>query len=176
MSDGYGIESSGAISVDDLGDDPRLDVEAQLLCALVWAPPADAKWVIATVTAIDFDRPVYVTLFDQIAQLVESGQPHDPAHVSQALSREGLTAGHKGNVLAAALADITTLGSGGEIRHHVNAVLTQAYRRAFHQLGTSMIDAATELAERDLFPNLVAHGVRLRSATQRLEEFRGMPL
>ncbi|WP_219925038.1 hypothetical protein, partial [Halomonas sp. ND22Bw] len=38
------------ISSDDMDYDPRLDVEAQLLCALLWAQPTEARRVVGTVT------------------------------------------------------------------------------------------------------------------------------
>ncbi|MGH6634493.1 MAG: DnaB-like helicase N-terminal domain-containing protein, partial [Sphingopyxis sp.] len=162
-----------SISADDMDYDPRLDVEAQLLCALLWAQPAEARRVTALITAADFDRPTYAALFDQIAELVAAGKPHDSAHVALMLSREGRTAGHKGKQLTTALADVTTLGATGGAEHYVDAVITQAYRRGFHLSAQSLAEAAQRLPERDLFEHMCAHGRHLREATERLTKIRG---
>ncbi|REK78079.1 DNA helicase [Rhodococcus erythropolis] len=166
-------EPQDAISVDDMDDDPRLDVEAQLLCALLWAPAAEARSVTDTLTGTDFARPVYAALFVQIAALVGAGKPHDSAHVALTLSREGLTAGHHGKQLTTALADVTTLGVAGGVEHYVDAVLTQAYRRGFHAAAQSLAEAAKYLPERDLYEHMCVQGRQLRAATERLTAIRG---
>lgn len=167
------LDPTDAISVDDMDDDPRLDVEAQLLCALLWAQPAEARRVVDTLTGADFVRPVYAALFEQIAGLVAAGKPHDSAHVALTLSREGLTAGHKGKQLTTALTDVTTLGVSGGVEHYVDAVITQAYRRGFHAAAQSLAEAAERLPERDLYEHMCAQGRQLRAATERLTKIRG---
>ena len=161
------------ISSDDMDYDPRLDVEAQLLCALLWAQPAEARRVAGTVTASDFDRPVYASLYEKIAELVNAGKPHDAAQLAIALGKEGMTAGHKGKQLTTALADITTLGATANVEHYVDSVITQAYRRAFHLAARAMTEAAEQLPERDLYEHMCAHGRQLRAATERLTAIRG---
>lgn len=161
------------ISADDMDYGARLDIEAQLLCALLWAQPVEAQRVIVLITAADFDRPIYGALFSQIAELVVAGKPHDSAHVALMLSREGLTAGHQGKLLTTALAEVTTLGVTGGPEHYVDAVITQAYRRGFHVAAQSLVEAAERLPERDLYEHMCAHGRRLREATERLTKIRG---
>ncbi|KAF0956863.1 DnaB-like helicase N-terminal domain-containing protein [Rhodococcus sp. T7] len=173
MSTALAADPHEAISADDMDYDPRLDVEAQLLCALLWAQPAEARRVTALITAADFDRPTYGQLYGQIAALVAAGKPHDSAHVALMLSREGRTAGHKGKQLTTALADVTTLGATGGAEHYADAVITQAYRRGFHLAAQSLAEAAERLPERDLFEHMCAHGRRLREATERLTKIRG---
>jgi len=46
------------VDVDDLVDDPRTDVEALALGALLWAPAAEARRVTAVLTGADFARPI----------------------------------------------------------------------------------------------------------------------
>ncbi len=167
------LDPHDAISADDMDDDPRLDVEAQLLCALLWAQPNEARRVVETITAEDFERPVYAALYEQITTLVAAGKPHDSAYVAMTLSREGLTAGHHGKQLTTALADVTTLGAAGEVEHYIDAVLTQAYRRGFHAAAQSLMEAAERLPERDLYEHMCTHGRQLREATERLTKIRG---
>ncbi|NMD64242.1 DNA helicase [Nocardia globerula] len=167
------LDPHDAISADDMDDDPRLDVEAQLLCALLWAQPNEARRVVETINSEDFERPVYATLYEQITTLVAAGKPHDSAYVAMTLSREGLTAGHHGKQLTTALADVTTLGAAGEVEHYIDAVLTQAYRRGFHAAAQSLMEAAERLPDRDLYEHMCTHGRQLREATERLTEIRG---
>ncbi|MFD4785085.1 hypothetical protein ACFWNH_29110 [Rhodococcus qingshengii] len=43
-----------------------LDVEAQLLCSLLWAPAETAKRAVTALTSADFYRPVNAALFTAI--------------------------------------------------------------------------------------------------------------
>ena len=76
-----------------------LDVEAQLLCSLLWAPAESAKRAVAALTSADFYRPVNAALFTAISELVEAGKPHNSAHVFTTLQQEGRTSGHLGKQL-----------------------------------------------------------------------------
>ena len=87
-----------------------LDVEAQLLCSLLWAPAESAKRAVAALTSADFYRPVNAALFTAIEELVTAGKPHNSAHVFTTLQQEGRTSGHLGKQLTTALTDITTIG------------------------------------------------------------------
>ncbi|MFH5228211.1 hypothetical protein [Antrihabitans spumae] len=52
-------EFDAALDSDDVNYTPQLDVEAQTLCALLWASPEVARSVVDVLTAGDFYRPVY---------------------------------------------------------------------------------------------------------------------
>ena len=89
---------------DDLTDEideysTALDVEAQLLCSLLWAPAESANRAVAALTSADFYRPVNAALFTAIEELVTSGKPHNSAHVFTTLQQEGRTSGHLGKQL-----------------------------------------------------------------------------
>src|SRR3546814_18400209 len=58
-----------------------MDVEAQLLCSLLWAPADRAAGATAALTRPDFYRPVLAALFTVILDLVHAGQPHNRPYV-----------------------------------------------------------------------------------------------
>ncbi|KZL31393.1 DNA helicase [Rhodococcus qingshengii] len=150
-----------------------LDVEAQLLCSLLWAPAQSAKRTVATLTSADFYRPVHAELFAVIADLVSAGKPHNSAHVFTTLQQEGRTSGHLGKQLTKALTDITTIGvPSAELEDNIAAVLTQAYRRGFFDAARSLAQAAEELPEDQLFEHLLSIGRERRAASQRLAAIR----
>jgi replicative DNA helicase len=153
----------------DLLDDPRTDVEALCLSALLWTTSADALRVIGVLGAHDFDRPVYGSLFGVIATQVQAGKPHDPACISAALAEGGHTAGHRGVQLTRALSEVTAAGGVPQAApHYALAVASAAYRRGFHTAAASMTQAAAELAQDMLFDHLLSIGREQRAATERL--------
>ena len=150
-----------------------LDVEAQLLCSLLWAPAESAKRAVAALTSADFYRPVNAALFTAISELVEASKPHNSAHVFTTLQQEGRTSGHLGKQLTTALTDITTIGvPSAELEHNIAAVLTQAYRRGFREAARSLAQAAEELPEDQLFEHLLSIGRERRTAYERLNTIR----
>ncbi|MBX9152233.1 DNA helicase [Rhodococcus qingshengii] len=150
-----------------------MDVEAQLLCSLLWAPADRAAGAIAAMTRADFYRPVHAELFTAIADLVTAGKPHNGAYVLSTLQQAGRTAGQRGKQLTTALTDITTIGiPSGELEHYVGAVLTQAYRRGFRAAAQSLAQAADELPEDQLFEHLLSIGRERRTAYERLNTIR----
>lgn len=155
--------------------DPRVSVEAQLLCSLLWVGTGspESRRVVDTLTATDFYRPVHAELFTVIADLVVAGRPHDSAAVFTTLQKEGRVGGHLGKQLTKALADITTVGvPAGAIEHYLDAVLTQAYRRGFRAAAQSLTEAAETLPEDQLFEHLLTIGRERRAATNRLRRIR----
>ena len=149
-----------------------LDVEAQLLCSLLWAPAESAKRAVTALTSADFYRPVNAALFTAIEELVTSGKPHNSAHVFTTLQQEGRTSGHLGKQLTKALTDITTGVPSADLEHNIAAVLTQAYRRGFREAARSLAQAAEELPEDQLFEHLLSIGRERRAASQRLAAIR----
>ncbi|MEU2229086.1 DnaB-like helicase N-terminal domain-containing protein [Streptomyces sp. NPDC018347] len=150
-----------------------LDVEAQLLCSLLWAPAESAKRAVAALTSADFYRPVNAALFTAISELALAGKPHNSAHVFTTLQQEGRTSGHLGKQLTKALTDISTIGvPSAELEHKIAAVLTQAYRRGFREAARSLAQAAEELPEDQLFEHLLGIGRERRAASQRLAAIR----
>ncbi len=85
-------EPGDEISADDLTDDPREDVEALCLCALLWTTPDTAARIVDTLTTADFYRPIYAELYDVIATLVRSGAPTRPRWWRSSSSRTAASA------------------------------------------------------------------------------------
>ncbi|OXM18382.1 DNA helicase [Rhodococcus erythropolis] len=150
-----------------------MDVEAQLLCSLLWAPADRATSVTAALTHADFYRPILAELFTVIADLVTAGKPHNGAYVLSALQQAGRAGGQSGKQLTTVLTDITTIGiPSGELEHYVGAVLSQAYRRGFRDAAQSLTQAAVELPEDQLFEHLLSIGRERRAAFERLNTIR----
>lgn len=157
--------------------EPATDPEALLLCALMWTHltgglPTETRRIAAILTADDFDDLAYGRLFAVIAHQIESELPYDPATIGDALLRSGAV-GAKDAPLRRRLNGVITAGSDGfTATHYAEIVLSQAYRRSFHVAGTSIVHAAEELPEEDLFAHMVEHGRRQRAAYERLNQFR----
>ena len=135
---------------------PQLDVEALLLSAMLYSRDNQALTSIASHLSRDhFNNPHYGRLFDAISELVEAGKPHDPASVRGALIKRG---GEQQTVLET-LVMATTLGANDlEVKHFAAEVSSQAYRRSYHALATSIEHAASAAPEAQLFDILVEHG------------------
>ncbi|NKR30227.1 DNA helicase [Rhodococcus hoagii] len=170
-------EPTDEIRADDLAEDPREDIEALCLCALLWAPSDTAARIAAVLEPADFYRPIYTELYTVIADLVRAGVPHGTAMVAAKLEQDGRLGGHTGQRLTKALTDITLVGADGiSAGHYTHAVITRAYRRGFHDAARSLAEAAQELPEDQLFEHMVALGRERRAATRRLETIRNNPL
>jgi len=105
------VDGDEPIEVGDLLDDPRTDVEALCLCALLWSPTDTASDVSDLVRSTDFERGVYGELFEVITAQVRSGAPHDPASIASRLTQSGRTGGHRGAQLTRALSSVTIAGA-----------------------------------------------------------------
>ncbi len=93
------------VDADDLVDDPRTDIEALCLGAVLRSAPADARRITRMLTAADFARPTYAELFVVIgAHVISAGIPHDPASIGAALSEAGKPA------------ERCTAGTAGQLR------------------------------------------------------------
>ncbi len=126
------------VDADDLLDDPRTDIEALCLGALLWSPAPAAQRVTDMLDPIDFDRPVYAELFTVITGQVTAGVPHDPASIAAALTRAGTSAGHHGAQLRHALTQATLSGAPAEtVEHYARTVISAAYRRSYHVAAAS---------------------------------------
>lgn len=150
------------------------DVEAQMLCSLLWAPPGPQVARATTdLTAADFYQPVHAALFDVISALVAAGEPHTGAYVLTTLQRDGRTSGHLGKQLVTVLTQLMTIGVPSDaLEHYVAAVLTQAYRRGFRTAAKSLVHAAESLPEDQLYEHMCTIGRERRAAFQRLETIR----
>ncbi len=157
------------IEVGDLLDDPRTDVEALCLCALLWSATDVAGHVSDLLCSTDFDRGVYGELFEVITAQVRTRAPHDPASIAATLTQSGRTGGHRGAQLTRALSSVTVAGAVPEtVGHYATAVLSAAYRRSFHRAARSMAAAAEQLPQDLLFDHLLSIGKAQRDATERL--------
>lgn len=155
------------------GLDPRTDPESLTLCALMWSTDtAAAARVTGALVPADFAEPAYAELFTVIAELVTSGQPHDPASIAAVLHRAG--GGQKDAPLRRALADVVTADTTGSSAavHYADIVLSQSYRRSFHITGQRLIQAAEQGPEDELFDYMVQLGTMQRAAWKRLNTFR----
>lgn len=156
-----------------LVEDPRTDVEALCLCALLWAPRPAAAAVTRLLTGTDFHDPTHGDLFTVIATHVDSGRPHDPASIAATLTDTGQAAGHHGAQLTRALTRATSAGATPEAAgHYALAVATAGYRRGFHAAATALTQASEQLPTDDLFDHLLALGRERRTATTRLHQLR----
>jgi len=157
------------IEVGDLLDDPRTDVEALCLCALLWSPTDIAGQVSDLLNGTDFDRVVYGELFEVITAQVQTGAPHDPGSIASRLTQSGRAGGHRGAQLTRALSEATIAGAApSAVGHYIVAVLSAAYRRSFHLAAQSMAQAAEQLPQDQLFEHLLSIGKAQRAATERL--------
>ena len=105
------VDAEEPIEGGDLLEDPRTDVEALCLCALLWSPTDTASDVSDLLRSTDFDRGVYGELFEVITAQVRSGAPHDPASIAATLTQSGRTGGHRGAQLTRALSSVTIAGA-----------------------------------------------------------------
>ena len=161
------------VDVDDLVDDPRTDIEALALGALLWAPAAEARRVTGVLTGADFARPMYAELYEAITAQVDADVPHDPASTAAYLTQVGKAAGHRGALLHRALTQATLSGAAAEFAgHYARAVIGAAYRRSYYAAAASLAQAAAELPEHELFEHLVSIGRAQRAASQRLSAVR----
>ncbi|QSE72254.1 MULTISPECIES: DnaB-like helicase N-terminal domain-containing protein [Rhodococcus] len=159
---------------------PDADTETLLLCALLFATRAAAADIVDLLTTDDFHQPLHAELFDAIAALMNTGQPHDPAMVLAHLERHGRLAGHHGRRLAYALTTATTAGADPTASpYYAHAVISAAYRRSFRTAGATITEAAETLPEAaetlpeaDLFDHMVAIGRVQRAAARRLDRVR----
>ena len=148
---------------------PQLDVEALLLSAMLYSRDKQALCSIATHLSVDhFNNPHYGRLFGTISELVDAGKPHDPASVRGALIKRG---GEQQTVLET-LVMATTLGANDlEVKHFASEVSSQAYRRSYHALATSIEHAASAAPEAQLFDILVEHGRAQRALWNQHQSF-----
>jgi len=163
------VDAEEPIEVGDLLEDPRTDVEALCLCALLWSSTDTASDVSDLLRSTDFDRGVYGELFEVITAQVRSGAPHDPASIAATLTQSGRTGGHRGAQLTRALSSVTIAGAVPEtVGHYAAAVLSAGYRRGFHLAAMALAEAAEQLSQDQLFDHLLSIGRAQRAATERL--------
>ena len=159
-------EFDAALDSDDLNYTPQLDVEAQTLCALLWASPEVARTVVDVLTASDFYRPVYGELFTVIARLVTEARPHSSVLVLSELQRGGKVSGQ----LSRALTEVTLADAREhEISHYARAVLAQSYRRGYATAAATLAQLAGEAGEDELFEQMCVLGRERRDAKARLD-------
>ncbi len=127
------VDVEEPIEVGDLLDDPRTDVEALCLCALLWSATDTARQVSDLLRRTDFDRALYGELFDVITAQVRSGVSRDPASIAATLIQTGRAGGHRGTQLTRALSEATIAGAAPTaVGHYAVAALSAAYRRGFY--------------------------------------------
>lgn len=71
--------------------DDRLNPEAQLLCALLWADqgaPAVA-FISQEMRSSDFYDPTYGTIFTMICDAIREGMPHDATAINVRMAAKG---------------------------------------------------------------------------------------
>lgn len=161
-----GAHVDAATTAVDLLDEPHLDPEAQVLCALLWSDPVAARTVVDQLLADDFDRPVYGELFAVIARLVRAGHPHSSPLVLAQLEQTGRVHGQLSTaLLAVTLAD----ARDHEVRHLAYAVIAMSYRRGYNRAAHALAQLAEEAPTEDLFEQMCALGRNRRDAKTRLD-------
>lgn len=157
----------------DLTDHVETAPEALAICALMWSrDSAEDARIAHTLQPEDFDEPLYRELYSVVQELVTDDLPHDPASVLAVLIRSG-AAGHRGARLRRTLTDVTTANAcGASATDYAGMVLSESYRRSFHEAGVKIQQLAEEAPEELLFDQLVEIGRRQRAATHRLNAFR----
>lgn len=154
-------------------EDPRTDIEALCLCALLWAPVSAVTPITGLLEPRDFHDPIHADLFALLVDQVRVGRPHDPATLSAALTDTGQAAGYHGTQLTHGLLRATAAGAFPEAAgHYALAVATAAYRRGFHAAATALTQGATQLPTNDLFDHLLTIGRERRTAATRLQQLR----
>jgi hypothetical protein len=144
--------------------DPRTDIEALCLYALLWANIAGVTAVTDLLEPRDFHDPTHAELFALVADQVRTGRPHDPASLAASLTDTGQAAGHHGTQLTQGLTRATAAGATPEAAgHYALAVATAA---------TALTQGAQQLPTNDLFNHLLTIGRERRTATTRLEQLR----
>ena len=159
------------LGVDDLAVDPRTDAEALALCSLLWTSTTTAQQVVDNLDPADFYNPTHARLFELITTQVRAGRPHDPASIASAITIAG--GGRHAQLALRTLTDVTVAGAGPEAAgHYAAAVAAAAYRRGYTAAAAALTQAATELAETDLFEHLLTIGRERRTALNRLTQLR----
>jgi replicative DNA helicase len=158
---------------EDLTANPETAPEALTICALMWSRLDSENHRIASVLIpADFSEPLYRQLYSIVQELILASAPHDPASVLDVLVRSG-SAGHKGALLRRALTDVTTANAcGASAADYAGMVMSESYRRGFHNAGAAITQMAEEAPEDQLFGRLVEIGRAQRAATDRLNRFR----
>ncbi|MDJ0396185.1 DnaB-like helicase N-terminal domain-containing protein [Rhodococcus sp. G-MC3] len=166
-------ENSAEELVEDLTDNPETAPEALAVCALMWSnDTVENRRIAAALQANDFLEPAYRQLYGVAQDLILASAPHDPASVLSVLVRSG-SSGHKGALLRRALTNVTTANAcGASASDYAGMVLSEAYRRSFHDAGLAITQMAEEAPEEQLFERLVEIGRAQRDAMNRIDAFR----
>jgi len=144
------VDAEEPIEGGDLLEDPRTDVEALCLCALLWSPTDTASDVSDLLRSTDFDRGVYGELFEVITAQVRSGAPHDPASIAATLTQSGRTGGHRGAQLTRALSSALRGGRARCRWYGKSSILKVSPRRrsarqAFHCGRSALVPVAVSV-------------------------------
>ena len=135
-------------------DDDAVEPEELLLCALLWnhTAPDRVREHTRLLRDTDFFSPTHGKLFTTIRDLADRLAPTDTDAVLTHLRESGELAGHKGHLLASALAAAALAGADPlTVSDHTLSVVVAAYRRGYRSAGHAMLAAAdtythTELA------------------------------
>lgn len=158
--------------------DARMDPEAKLLCALMWAdtPTGRILDVIEALSPADFRHYAHARLFSLIAEQAAAGAPLDATIIANRCDAAG-TAGRDGwpenktpQRFILEVASLNTLPA--QITYLADLVLGASYRRQFQAMAANLAQAGEEADEEDLFTLMVEHGRRQRAARARLDTFR----
>lgn len=146
-------------------------VEILFLCSLFMARRADVVTVMRHVLPTDFETPSVAVVFEAAARLVAAGNPYG----SEAVLAELTRAGQASDSACKAVLDANGAGCSGleaELRYHAGAIVGRAYRRHFESWGKALVDAAENMAERDLMILAVREGLAAREHSHRLAALR----
>jgi len=147
-----------------------------MLGSFMWAHTDDVRDVLSLVADDDLEDPNARVILFCIRWLIGANQPHDGTAVGDQLQRSGRLGGESGTQVKKLLLDAIT--SGASSNHlapkvYAKAVVSDAYRRRYEQLGKSLVEAADVMAEDDLLPMLRNAGRDAVAHAQRLSLLRG---
>jgi hypothetical protein len=158
--------------------DPRMDPEAKLLCALMWAeaPTGRILDVIESLSPADFRHYAHRRLFSLIAEQAAAGSPLDPTIIAARCDAAG-AAGRDGwpekKTPQRFILEVASLNAlPAQITYLAELVLGASYRRQFQAMAAHLSQAGEEADTEDLFDLMVEHGRRQRAARARLDAFR----
>ncbi|WP_137725731.1 DnaB-like helicase N-terminal domain-containing protein [Prescottella subtropica] len=153
-----------------IGPEPSL--EHLTIGSLIWSSADDARKAAALVEADDIETPAARTILDVVLELLHAGRPHDGTAVNDELGRRGLLT----DMVKRFLLDAVTCGAAAnDLAPHTytTALVAQAYRARYEQLGKALVEAADTFAECDLLPLLRQAGTDVVKHERRLAELRG---
>lgn len=151
--------------------DIRLDPEAQLLSAILWAsddPYGDVDVVLDYLHPNDFYRPLHRMIFQLMQEEHAKGTPLEPTILNGIVAAKGRSSEWAKWDYPRLLIELVGLSAiPAQIGYYADLVLGESYRRNFALMVVKLRQMAEQAPEEELFSELVSQGVAQRRAWQR---------